>query len=213
MIKMKIITNYPVAYESEDHIFPWGTMRDNTTDLGFISEVENYFFAKKIKTLDIGCAGGQITIDFKSRGHIAIGIEGSDHNVKHQRGNWAKFHNLNLFTCDATKPYIIIDETNNHVIFDLITSWDVVEHINQKDFDCFFGNILNHMNENSIFCCSIAPTTDIVEGHVLHQSVFDKKTWMENILSKYFIVNELPFQNKVRYGDSFHLLLKKKQEL
>jgi 2-polyprenyl-3-methyl-5-hydroxy-6-metoxy-1,4-benzoquinol methylase len=77
---MKVITEHKVATESPDHLFPWGTARDNTTDLGFIDEIENYF-NKKIKTLDIGCSGGQLTIDFHNRGHLAIGIEGSDFSL------------------------------------------------------------------------------------------------------------------------------------
>ena len=76
---MKVITDHPVALNSPDHIFPWGTKRDNTTDVGFIEEIEDYFGRRnKIKALDIGCSGGQLTIDFCMRGHDAIGIEGSD---------------------------------------------------------------------------------------------------------------------------------------
>ena len=35
-------TNNPVAIESPDHIFPWGTMRDNSTNEGFINEILAY---------------------------------------------------------------------------------------------------------------------------------------------------------------------------
>ena len=35
-------TNHPVAIESPDHIFPWGTMRDNSTNEGFINEILAY---------------------------------------------------------------------------------------------------------------------------------------------------------------------------
>jgi 2-polyprenyl-3-methyl-5-hydroxy-6-metoxy-1,4-benzoquinol methylase len=206
---MKVITEYPVAYDSPDHQFPWGTKRDNTTDLGFIKEVEE-FFGRKIRTLDIGCSGGQLTIDFNSRGHTAIGIEGSDYSMKHARANWPRWGNVCLFTCDATKPYECVYGDGNHVFFDLITAWEVVEHIHPDDLHQFFANITNHMADGSVFCASIAPIPDVIEGHVLHQSVFDKETWMNEILPKYFRkVEDLPFQNKVRYGDSFHVMLRK----
>lgn len=208
--KMKIVTDHAVAYDSPDHIFPWGTKRDNTTDLGFIAEIENYFDGKKIKTLDIGCSGGQLTIDFNNRGHAAIGIEGSDYSVLHNRANWPQHHNKCLFTCDAAKPFEIVNDKDRPVQFDLITAWEVVEHICPDGLEQFFFNIKKHMTTDAIFCASIAPIPDVVEGHVLHQSVFNKKTWYNEILPKYFTrISELPFHNKVRYGDSFHVMIQK----
>lgn len=207
---MKVLTDYPVAIMSPDHICPWGTARDNTTDLGFIEEIEQFFENKKIKTLDIGCSGGQLTVDFSNRGHQAIGIEGSDYSLVNKRANWPTFKNKLLFTCDATKPYTVVDSNNTKVEFDLITSWEVLEHIHQNDFDVFFGNINSHMHDNSIFCCSISPEEDVINGHVLHQSVFSRDIWNNKILPTYFEVFPFPFNNKVRYGNSFHVLLRKK---
>ena len=207
---MRVITNYPVAIDSPDHIFPFGTAENNTTDLGFIDEIENYFGGNKIKTLDVGCAGGQLTVDFHNRGHLAIGIEGSDYSVITRRANWPNYYDNILFTCDATKPYEIVDDNDNRIIFDLITSWEVVEHIHNDDLSNFFSNMTEHMNENSIFCASIAPVPDVQQGHILHQSVYSKEVWMSEILPKYFSdIKELPFNNKVRYGSSFHVMCKK----
>jgi hypothetical protein len=85
-----------------------------------------------------------------------------------------------------------------------------VEHIHDDDLESFFKNMTEHMHEGSIFCASIAPVPDVIEGHVLHQSVHSKETWMNDLLPKFFSeVYELPFQNKVRYGSSFHVLCKK----
>lgn len=205
---MKVITDHPVAHDSPDHQFPWGTKRDNTTDMGFIKEIEE-FFGRKIRTLDIGCSGGQLTIDFNNRGHTAIGIEGSDYSVQNARANWPRWHNVCLFTCDASKPYKVVQD-DTQVVFDLVTAWECVEHIHPDGLAQFFTNITDHMGEDSIFCASIAPIPDVIEGHVLHQSVFAKEVWMGEILPKYFRkVEELPFQNKVRYGDSFHVMLRK----
>jgi cyclopropane fatty-acyl-phospholipid synthase-like methyltransferase len=207
--QVKVITQYPVAYDSPDHLYPWGTARDNTTDHGFIDEVEKYFNNIPLKVLDIGCSGGQLVVDFNARGHQAVGIEGSDYSVKTQRANWPSYQNICLFTCDATKPYDIVDDSGALVAFDLITAWEVVEHIKYEDLDAFFGNILKHMHSQSIFCASIAPIPDVQGGYTLHQSVYSAVEWKNNILPKYFQVYDLPFHNKVRYGDSFHVMLKK----
>ena len=207
---MKVITDHPVAISSPDHLFPWGTARDNTTDHGFIEEIENFFNNKKIKTLDIGCSGGQLTIDFYNRGHVAIGIEGSDYSLVNERANWPQYKNKLLFTCNATKPYTITDDTNNPVQFDLITAWEVLEHIHKNDFKPFFNNILNHMHEKSIFCCSINTNEDVINGYKLHQSAYTQDVWLKEILPTYFDVYPFPFINRVRCGGSFHTLLKKK---
>lgn len=206
---MKIKTEHPVAYDSPDHLCPWGTARDNSTDYGFILEIESFFNGKKIKTLDIGCSGGQLTIDFHNRGHEAIGIEGSDYSVVNQRANWPQYHNNLLFTCDATKPYEVLDEKEEKLVkFDLITAWEVVEHIHEKDFEMFFENILSHLKEDGIFCASINPYEDTRDGFDIHQSVFDQEKWY-SILKKFFVVEDMPFHNKVRYGGSFHVLCRK----
>jgi len=67
MKKLKIITEFPVAYNSPDHIVPVGTKNDNSTDSEYIMEVENFFKNEKINIMDIGCAGGQLAVDFYNR--------------------------------------------------------------------------------------------------------------------------------------------------
>ena len=48
--------------------------------------------------LDLGCSGGQLVIDYIDRGHLGIGLEGSNYSVINKRANWPKYHNKNLFT-------------------------------------------------------------------------------------------------------------------
>jgi hypothetical protein len=43
MENLKLQTEFPIAYESPDHLMPWGTMRDNSTNPAFIQEVQDYF--------------------------------------------------------------------------------------------------------------------------------------------------------------------------
>jgi SAM-dependent methyltransferase len=100
---ISLITNYPIAYDSPDHIFPWGTMRDNSSSSDFIEEMEKHFSKQPIKMMDLGCSGGQLVVDFHNRGHLAVGLEGSDYSVKIQRANWPEWYNKILFTCDLTK--------------------------------------------------------------------------------------------------------------
>lgn len=78
-----------IAYESIDHMRPLGTRMDNHTSVEFIEELEEYFAMyrgiDKIKLLDLGCAGGQFVVDMAVRGHIAVGLEGSNYNIRHKK--------------------------------------------------------------------------------------------------------------------------------
>ena len=217
---IKFITEHPIAYESPDHILPWGTMRDNSTNPGFIIEAENMFNGKQFTTLDIGCSGGQLTIDFAAKGHIAVGIEGSDYSIKHQRANWPEYHNKNLFTADATKPFKFEWITGDTVKFDLITAWELIEHIHPNDLNALFKNIAANLSDNGIFVGSISQKEDVIDGVVLHQSVFNEIDWRFKILQDdaAFAGTDLevvpyPFTNKVRadYG-SFHIGVKHKSK-
>ena len=220
MITLK--TDNPVAIHSEDHIFPWGTKRDNSTNVGFIDEILEYNILKgkdSIKFLDLGCAGGQLAIDVLNRGHLSVGLEGSDYNIKHKRANWKDYSNKNLFTCDVTKPYELFNN-NKPIQFDTITAWEVVEHIKPQDLKMFFKQINDNLCPGGFFCGSISYAEDAVkdenrEWHVLHQTVWDQMTWNENfnsILKETDLeVYDYPFINKVRNEfRSFFVLLEKK---
>ena len=166
---IKIITEHPVAYESPDHLYPWGTKRDNFTNENFVNEIDNYFNNQSFNFLDLGCSGGQLVIDMLGLHdeNISIGLEGSDYSIKHQRANWPQYHNKNLFTCDITKPFNIVND-NINVKFNLITAWEVLEHIHPDDLDGVFQNIFNHLDDDGIFAGSINMGSDAPNGVELH---------------------------------------------
>jgi 2-polyprenyl-3-methyl-5-hydroxy-6-metoxy-1,4-benzoquinol methylase len=205
-------TQYPLAFDSPDHIFPWGTKNDNSTNSGYIEEVESNFVGRSVSVLDIGCSGGLLVRNFFDRGHQAVGIEGSDYSVQNGRAEWIDLYNKNLFTCDASRDYQIrFSDTNDPVIFDVISAWEVVEHIHPERLDVFFLNILKHLSDNGFFIASISTNSDTHNGLELHQSLFSELEWKENILSKYFEINAYPFSNYVRFENgSFYVKLTKR---
>ena len=214
MIKLK--TKYPIAYDSPDHIFPWGTMRDNSTNEGFINETLEFWKQRgkdKINFLDLGCSGGQLVIDYLNKGHLGIGLEGSDYSVKHKRANWPEYHNKNLFTCDVTKEYKLF-ENDKQIKFDVITAWEVIEHIKPEDLKPFFKYINDNLEQGGFFCGSISMKQEVLQGHVLHQTVWNEKTWYDNfpeiLTGTTLELYDYPFKNKVRQDQgSFHILLLK----
>tara|TARA_R110000796_G_scaffold97782_3_gene205034 strand:- start:5386 stop:6045 length:660 start_codon:yes stop_codon:yes gene_type:complete len=218
MITLK--TKHPIAYDSPDHIFPWGTKNDNSTNEGFIEETLDFWKQRgkeKINFLDLGCAGGQLAVDYINKGHLGIGLEGSDYSAIHKRANWPKYYNKNLFTCDITEKYELFENGYpNPIKFDVITAWEVIEHIKPNDLKPFFKYISNNLNVNGFFCGSISMKVEVLEGHILHQTVWNEKTWYESfpelLKGTGLELYQYPFKNKVRedYG-SFHILLLKNQ--
>jgi len=165
---IQLITDKPIAYESPDYLYPWGTKRDNSTNLNFVEEVNN-FFNSPFNFLDLGCSGGQLVIDIKNlhKDNIAVGLEGSDYSIKHKRAHWPEYHNHNLFTCDITEPFSVL--SNNELIkFDLITAWEVLEHIAPNQLDQLFQNIYNNLSDNGVFAGSINMGSDKPNGVELH---------------------------------------------
>jgi len=210
----KVITDFPVAITSPDHIFPVGTKNDNSTHSGYIEEVESYFQNKKINIMDIGCAGGQLAVDFHNRGHLSFGIEGSDYNIKNKQFNWPAHYQNVLWTADLTKTFKVVDEKEDEILFDLISAWEVVEHIHPDHLEVFFENIISKLKPDGIFIASInlGPDDRIdSKGNVihLHQSVFSESHWKQKILDKRN-VTAYPFRNKVRDSiNSFYIGIRK----
>jgi SAM-dependent methyltransferase len=189
---IKLITNNPIAVDSDDHIHPDGIYLDNNINHQFVDDVENYFKREKINMLDLGCAGGELICKMFERGHNSVGLEGSDHciNVRQEMvqkfgreplglQNWKTHYNSRLFTCDITKPYQIL-ENDEQMKFDLITCFDVMEHFREEEIEIFFKMVQQHLKPNGIFVASIALFNLTKDAGVnWHKSVQTSKWWMD----------------------------------
>jgi SAM-dependent methyltransferase len=217
----KVITNHPVAIDSDDHNHPEGIFYDNNLDVGFVNSAESYFQNRKISFLDQGCAGGALAIEFHNRGHLSIGIDGSDQalnpsqwlieekkRMPNGHENWKKYHDEILFTCDLAKEYTI--EHNGELAkFDLITSWDVMEHFNPEDVDQVLASTAKHLKPDGIFVANIAlfqsgrHESDYNIDY--HKTVRDSQFWHER-LEKFFSKIDYPFTATNRRSGPMYLL-------
>ena len=173
-------TKYPVAYESNDHLVPHGTVRDDTRYPRFIHACEMYFKDReKLAFVDLGCSSGGIVLDALLRGHEAVGLEGSDESFKQQRAQW-RIIPKNLFTCDITKPFTL-KKDGELKEFDVISAWEVMEHIKVEDLPVLLENIKKHLNKGGIFIGSIANWDDIDEetGVNWHVNLHPYEWWKE----------------------------------
>lgn len=182
--KVNIKTEHSIASESIDHLQPRGTKNDNSRLPRFVSSAENFFKKEKLFHMDLGCAGGGLVFDFNVMGHFSIGLEGSDYSKKIQRAEWYTLPN-NLFTADITKSFEIIDSSNKSSIkFDIITAWEVLEHIHKNDLHSFLSNIQNHLKTGGLFIASVATfeDSDPVTGAQYHLTIESKEWWEEILL-------------------------------
>lgn len=187
---LRIVTDHPVAYESLDHIDPKGAANDNTHYPWFVTKTQRVF-GRKVRHMDLGCAGGGLVKDFLDSNHFSVGVEGSDFSLKNQRAEWKTIPE-NLFTADITKPFQI--EIDNgiwtHIQFDIITAWEVMEHIPREKLAGLFANIYDNLLPGGLFVCSIATFDD--PGY--HVTLEQKPWWVERFTEAKLIPEEGTFE-------------------
>lgn len=179
-----IRTDHPIAYDTDDHKIPWGTAQDNTRSPRFVAACERHFDGRAPLTfLDLGCSGGGLVLDFILRGHEAYGVEGSDYSLRAQRAEWRLLPN-NLFTADITKPFTVVGEGGEAPVqCDVITAWEVMEHIATGDLPQLLTNVRAHLKPDGIFVGSIALGPDDHGGASYHRTVQPRLWWEKTYLA------------------------------
>ena len=173
-------TKFPIAYESPDHLIPWGTKRDLSRQLRFESKLITYMQHKNYSSiLDLGCSGGAFICNMHNLGFLAFGLEGSDYSKINRRGPWAYLANHVLFTADITKDFeISVSNEKSAQVFEIITSFEVLEHLKEDQLETLFKNIKSCSGENTRLIFSVSMDDDIIDGINLHQTVKPRKWWI-----------------------------------
>lgn len=176
-----------LAFESPDYLVPWGTRITNSSNQIFNKKLYGlfrtlYFYEKHpyfriITLMDLGCGGGGFVESIIEDGHIAVGLEGSDFSKKHKRGAWATKPD-HLFTCDIARDFQVFSDSSP-LKFDVITCWEVMEHIDKVDLQSLCENVKKHLKEDGVWIMSISNFSDIVNGVELHQTRMPREWWIE----------------------------------
>lgn len=183
-------TAYPVAVDSLDHLHPFGTASDNHRNPTFNARLQELLQKSHPSVIDIGCAGGGMIADMWADGWDAIGIEGSDFSQKAKRDEWARLDGICLFTADATKPFAIKRCSEGGAFraqFDVVTAWEVLEHIEESDLPQFLANVLNHLSPSGYFICSIASFPSPHDGVELHRTQNEPAWWEARLFDAGFV--------------------------
>ncbi|QEU05640.1 class I SAM-dependent methyltransferase [Pseudomonas oryzihabitans] len=175
----EVKTSHPIAYESNDHLNPDSTLEGIYRNTIFVKHCMDVL-GKHFNTLDLGTGSGGIVFEFFMSGINSIGIDGSDFCKKHNIGYWPLIPNK-LYTCDITKPYIInSSQSEEKAEFDLITMWEVLEHIQEDKLDFLLKNIVLHLKSDGYFMGSISfvPYED-EDGNPYHVTLKPKSWWVK----------------------------------
>lgn len=170
----------PYAKNSNDYLFPESTMDGAIRKPRFTKKIKSLF--PNCRLLDIGCGGGGIVFDALMNGIIACGIDGSNQNKKLSSGYWAIDKNC-FFTCDATKPYHFTIN-NKKFLFNIICSWECLEHIPENLVQGFLNNVHENLSDNGFFIGSISkmPYFNEKTGVVYHCTIKERKWWEKQFL-------------------------------
>lgn len=147
----------------------------------------------------ISDAQGGFVKDCIDDGCLAIGLEGSDFSKKHRRAEWATIPEF-LFTCDITSNFEIYLETGTEkklIQFDVVTSWELIEHIAENDIPKVTKNVERHLSPSGLWIMSVSPNEEIIGGVRLHQTVKPKEWWIKRF-------HELGFTQIEKYVDYFN---------
>ena len=191
---------------------------DFFTDLPLIREAIQRFNLEeneKINWLDLGCAGGHFILDINDQEEtdICIGLDGSVGVYKQE--SWSSGNNKDvLMNADLSKEFSIENSDGSLVLFDVISSWELIEHFNDElELDTFFSTVEKHLSENGVFFGSIALEPDIKDenghhpGHPkfnpngkvyqLHKILWSKEKW-KKYFAQFFNVIEYDFDSMFR---------------
>lgn len=171
-------SDVPVAADTDDHKFPWGASHDNTRLPRLVLAAER-MFERDLTFLDLGCSGGGLVLDFVLRGHRAYGIEGSNHPQQALRAEWRVLPN-NLMTGDITKPFYLNEKSGEPILCDVISMWEVLEHIAEDDLPQLFENVKRHLKPDGVFIGSVCHVPDDhPNGARYHRTVRPMDWWLE----------------------------------
>lgn len=179
MPEYSVRTRHPIAVDSGDTIRPHGAGFGGTSREPFLDEMTRVL-GDGLRVLCLGCSGGKFVADLVERGHDACGLEGSDHHAKAGTASWGEYGGTRLFTCDISRRFQVVRD-GRAAKFDLVTMWDVLEHIETDRLGRLFNNIERHLRLGGLLVGTIGLLKSEIDGVVYHKTVKPAEWWHERL--------------------------------
>lgn len=171
-------TAHPIAADSNDHLSPESTVEGIVRPTRFVRHCIE-ILGDDILCLDLGTGAAGLVYEYVANGLVAVGIDGSDYCRRNKVGYWPLLPD-SLFTCDITKPLQFFS-AGNPLFFDLITAWEVLEHINESDLPRLFANVKRHLSSWGYFVGSISFLEYSNALGLPYHVTLKPRSWWENV--------------------------------
>ena len=195
---LELETDYPIAEGSNDHISPASTTEGVSRPTLFVQNCISVL-GQDIKCLDLGVGAAGLVFEYVMNQVLAVGIDGSDFCRINRIGYWPLLPK-NLFTCDITKPFSFLSRDTQALInFNVITMWEVLEHITESDLPTLFSNISRHLNKDGYFIGSVSLVEYVDSiGNPYHVTLKPRDWWKTKFIESGFVILEVhPFNEKL----------------
>lgn len=141
------------------------------------------------KILDVGCGNGNIYEVFYRNRYSPARYVGVDIRKQTIDKNIEKFPKAEFICMDICKPYKIDEQ------FDVITSFEVIEHIGKSNGVAFLENIANNCSDNTVVYLS-TPNYDAkvgaAENHIINGEVGEyTQQELITLLDKFFDIKKM----------------------
>lgn len=162
--------------------------------------------------LDFGCGSGEMLELFyrnRYRPKQYLGLDIRSQTVAENNEKFGKLDFAEFKQADLCQPELDLGQT-----FDIITCFEVIEHIGHANADAFLDNIAYHCNENTVVYLSTPnydPEVGAANNHMLgpegHKEVGEWDHFeLQNKLSEYFTIEHKygTFASQKDYKDDLH---------
>lgn len=197
---IQLVSDHPIATDSNDHITPDSTQEGVVRPTLFVKHCLD-IVGKDCSLLDLGTGGAGLIYECLLNGINAVGIDGSDYCFKYGLGYWPLI-NDHLYTCDITKPFKFVDqEAGSPLEFNIITMWEVLEHIQESDLHALFRNITQSLRRDGFYIGSISLLEYNDPNGVPYHVTLKPKEWWQNKFAEggLKMIDDHPFNCKLFY--------------
>ena len=151
--------------------------------------------------IDLGCAGGGYIREVIDDGYLGIGVDGFSAFKQNGIDGWSK-HPDHFFQLNIAKP-ITVESGGVPLKFDVVTAWEVAEHLYEDEIDPFVKNLANLVTDEGLIIITVSLRDD--RGHF----TLKPEEWWEDILinngligaheyCKFFMGNNMATTNLIR---------------